>query len=129
MGNLNPGQLIGVRVGPVIHLGIVSDRYAQGLPMVFSNSLRSRCVEEEPLAVFQGAYEFVSVAQPANLPAWYVLSRARQMLGTRWNLISWNCEHFVYWVFGHEPESPQLKRVGVILGIALLLVGLAKGKG
>jgi len=125
MGNLNPGQLIGVRVGPVIHLGIVSDRYVDGLPMVISNSLRSGCVAEEPFAVFKGGWEFIPVAQPANLPTWYVLSRARQMLGTRWNLISWNCEHFAYWVFGHESESPQLKQAGVMLGIAILLARFA----
>ena len=94
--------------------------------MVFSNSFRSGRVAEEPLAVFKGAGEFVPVAQLANLPVWYVLSRARLMLGTRWNLLSWNCEHFMYWVFGREPESPQLKQVGVILGVAILLARLAK---
>jgi len=123
MFSLNPAQVIGVRVGLVTHIGIVSDQRADGVPMVISNSLRAGGVAEEPLSVFQGHHPLVPVAQPAVLPAWYVLSRARQMLGTRWNLLTWNCEHFVYWTHGLESKSPQLNRA--FLGLAVLLIAKA----
>ncbi len=124
---LHPGQIIGVRVGPVIHLGIVSDHCdAMGLPMIYSNSFRSGRVALEPLAVFKGVYEFVSVAQPADVPAWQVLARAQQMLGIRWNLFSWNCEHFVFSAYGLMPQSPQLNGAGVVVGLALLLTMMAR---
>lgn len=127
MVTLLPGQTIGVRVGPVIHLGIVSDRSdANGSPMIYSNSLRSGCVTLEPLAVFKGVYDFVTVAQPTNLPARQVLSRAHKMLGIRWNLFSWNCEHFVFSAYGLLPQSPQLQAAGAMIGLALLLTMFAK---
>jgi hypothetical protein len=126
MVTLNPGITIGVRVGPVIHVGIVSDRNSGGMPMVISNSFRAGGVAEEPLSVFQGGYPLVSVAQPTVLPSWHILSRARQMLGTRWNLLSWNCEHFVYWAHGLEPKSPQLKQAGAYIGLAALLMTVGR---
>lgn len=116
-----PGSVVGVRVGLITHVGIVTDRLADGQPMVISNSMRSGRVEEEPWYVFQGPFPLVSITRPANLPAWQVLSRARQKLGTRWNLFSWNCEHFVAWAFGQQPNSPQL-RAGVISGLAALVM-------
>lgn len=118
---LPPGTVVGVRVGLITHVGIVTDRLVDSQPMVISNSMRSGRVEEEPWSVFQGLYPLVSVAQPAAVPVWQVLSRARQKLGTRWNLFSWNCEHFVTWAFGREPQSPQL-RAGVISGLAVLMM-------
>lgn len=115
-----PGQAIGVRVGVVTHVGIVTDRTMNNEPMVISNSLRSGCVAEEPLSVFKGALEIVSVAQPASVPAWQVLARAREKLGIRWNLLSWNCEHFVTWAFGLKPHSRQLQ-AGMFTGALALL--------
>lgn len=120
-----PGAVIGVRVGLITHVGIVTDRYIDGQPMVISNSMRSGCVEEEPWRVFQGAFPLVPVIQPATVPACRVLSRARQKLGTRWDLFSWNCEHFVEWAFGRDPQSPQL-RAGIISGLAALMIMLGR---
>lgn len=123
--NLAPGAVIGVRLGLITHVGIVTDRHVDGQPMVISNSLRSGRVEEEPLRVFQGAFPLVPVTQPAAMPVGEVLSRARQKLGTRWDLLSWNCEHFVHWAFGQGPKSPQL-RAGLISGLAVLMAMLAR---
>lgn len=122
--NLTPGTVVGARLGLITHVGIVSDRYADGQLMVISNSMRSGRVEEEPLHTFQGGFPLVSVTQPALVPASEVLSRARLKLGTRWDLLSWNCEHFVHWAFGQDPKSPQL-RAGLISGLAVLIAVLA----
>lgn len=127
MGTLRPGQTIGVRVGTVTHLGIVSNHFdEQGIPLIYSNSLRSGRVALEPLVVFKGPYEFATVAQPTNLPAWQVLARARRMLGMPWNLFTWNCEHFVFSAYGLPPQSPQLDRAGAMLGLALLFATIAR---
>jgi hypothetical protein len=123
--NLTPGTVVGTRVGLITHVGIVTDRHAGGQPMVISNSMRSGRVEEEPLRIFQGGFPLVPVTQPALVPASEVLSRARQKLGTRWDLLSWNCEHFVHWAFGQDPKSPQL-RAGLISGLAFLMAILAR---
>lgn len=125
MVTLHPGDTIGVRVGFVTHVGIVSDRYSDGAPMVISNSHRAGGVTEEPMSVFQGRYPLVSVAQPKTLPAGHILSLARQKLGTRWNLLSWNCEHFVHWAHGLEPKSPQLSHAVAFAGLVALLMRIA----
>ena len=126
MVSLNPAQVIGVRVGPIVHLGIVSDRFANGEPMVISNSLRAGGVAEEPLSVFQGRYLLVPVSLPRVLPAGHILSLARQKLGSRWNLLSWNCEHFVHWAYGLGLKSPQLDRASVLVGLTVFLISIGK---
>jgi len=127
MVTLRPGQIIGVRVGTVTHLGIVSDHFDEhGIPLIYSNSLRSGRVALEPLVEFKGPYEFATVAQPTNLPAWQVLARARHMLGMRWNLFTWNCEHFVFSAYGLPPQSPQLQAAGVLLGLTILCAKFAR---
>ena len=126
MVTLNPGDTIGVRIGFVTHVGIVTDRYFDGMPMVISNSHRAGGVAEEPLAVFQGSYPLVPVVQPRALPVGHILFLSRQKLGTRWNLLSWNCEHFVRWAYGLEPMSPQLKQASVVVGLVALLVTFGK---
>lgn len=125
MLTLNPGDVIGVRVGPVTHVGIVSDRYVGGEPLVISNSHRAGGVAEEPLSVFRGGYQLVSVPQSSTIARWQIPARARQMLGSRWNLFSWNCEHFVHWASGLKPRSPQLDQASAFVGIALLIRALA----
>ncbi|MFA6309973.1 MAG: lecithin retinol acyltransferase family protein [Sterolibacterium sp.] len=127
MVTLAPGYTIGVQVGPITHVGIVSDKYVNGVPMVISNSRRTGGVAEEPLNIFQGGYALVDVAQAtASMPVWQVLLRARSMIGSRWNLFSWNCEHFVNWAYGFEAKSRQLDQASAFAGVALLLVGLAR---
>lgn len=126
MVHLKPGEVIGVRVGLVTHVGIVSDRYAEGMPMVISNSHRAGCVAEEPLNIFQSKYSLVLVPQTLTLPPSLILSRAREKLGTKWNLITWNCEHFVHWALGLEPKSPQLNQAIAVAGGLAALMRLAQ---
>lgn len=84
-------------------------------------------VTEEPLKVFQGGYPPAPVVLPKALPVGHILFLARLKLGTRWNLLSWNCEHFVYWAYGLEPTSPQLKQASIFVGLAALLMTFGKG--
>ena len=126
MDFLHPGKVIGVRVGPIIHVGIVSDKLYFGEPMVISNSNRAGGVAEEPLGVFQGPYKLIPMGQPAEAPREQVLARARKKIGTTWNLFSWNCEHFIRHAYGVKPESSQLQNAFVVAGAFWLLTRLAK---
>lgn len=126
-----PGAVVSVRVlGPFRHVGIVTDRWRNGMPMVISNSRRRGCVTEESWAEFtQGNPERVD-ATPSCLPATEVLANARRELGRRYDILKFNCEHFVRRAHGVAEESPQLQAVVVaaclVVGFCLLL-GAAKG--
>lgn len=127
MESLYPGKVIGVRVGLVTHKGIVSGRNSYGEWMVISNSKRAGGVYEEPLSVFQGRYKLVPVKQPlSDMPTWLVLVQARKMLGARWDVSTWNCEHFVNYAFGLKLESPQLQAAVAMLGIAGIAIMVAR---
>lgn len=126
MDTLFPGKVIGVRIGFVTHVGIVSDKLLHGEPMVISNSSRAGGVAEEPLSLFKGPFSFVAVPQPPVTPLAQVMGRARGKIGTTWNLFIWNCEHFVRHAFGIKPESPQLKLALITAGVFWFLTRSAK---
>lgn len=104
------------------HVGIVSDRYVNGEPLVISGSMRMRQVVKEPLSVFAvgGIWNVVHLQGPVSGMA--VVHRARSVLGTRYQLMSWNCEHLVHFALGMSPKSPQLRKTVLDLGIAYLTI-------
>lgn len=120
---LIPGTAIGVWVRGVVHEGIVSDlRGIDGLPYVISNSARVGHGAEEPWQTFTGgrnAYLLRNLS--ARLPASTVLAHARSMLNKKWDIFTWNCQHFVREAFGLSVESPQLRIAG--WGAFALLAG------
>ncbi len=54
-----------------------------------------------------------------------VVARAERMLHRRYDLFSWNCEHFVTSALGKKPESAQLQNILLMLAGALALSRLA----
>ena len=110
-----PGTVVSVPIFLLYrHTGIVSDRWHSGKPMVISTSARSGGVYEEPWDVFtQGSVVTVDGC-PGNLPSWEVVHRARSLIGTRYDLLSKNCEQFVTFVHGLKPHSTQLALTVVI---------------
>lgn len=127
--NLIPGTLVQIDFGFYQHPGIVSDRTMNSMPMVISNSFRKRGVFEEPWEDFSNGKEVEIMGYPGNLLPHEVLNRARSKIGTRWNLIFWNCEHYINWSHGLKPRSPQVRTYATyavaIAGLALLF---SKGK-
>ena len=120
---LSPGTVVSVPVfGLLSHVGIVSDRVGHdGCPMVISNSQRRRGGAEESWSDFTQGKEAKVEPLSSSLPWWEVLDRARSRLGRRWDLLVWNCEHFVRYSLGLEPKSPQLRAVaGAILVVVAL---------
>jgi len=108
-----PSTVVGVWVGPFLHVGIVSDhRSFNGLPYVISNSARAGHGAEEPWDVFSGGRIVYQVdGLESALPWPVVLTRARNVLCKKWDLLGWNCEHFVREALGIRVESPQLQFV------------------
>lgn len=113
-----PGSVVSVPFLLVYrHLGIVSDRWHGGKPMVISNSARVGGVREDPWDVFtQNRPVTVESNAPALFPA-ETISRARSHIGTGYDVLKWNCEHFVSYAQGQKPSSPQTV---VTLAVAVL---------
>lgn len=122
--NLSLGQLVGVVVNGVLHLGVVSFTYA-GVIHVISSSRRRGGAFEEPLDAFLAGGELVVLRPLSPLSPSMVVANARQRLGCRWDLFSANCEHFVYQCFGLKPQSPQLRGAltfaACLLGVSALV--------
>lgn len=87
--------------------------------MISCSNLRGMVVEE-PIGIFRQGSSIEPRDFPSTLPVREVLARARGKLGQRYDLLSWNCEHFVYDAFGLDKQSPQLKQfVLCAIGLAL----------
>ena len=128
MNKLIPGTVVSMMVGPIEHFGIVSDQLIGGVPHIISNSKRTGLVCEEPVSIFANGqnlktYDFSGTLNPSA-----VVSRARTKIGSAYDLIGWNCEHFIRWALGMKVESPQL-RGAAILGLALFGIYCLSKKG
>src|SRR5688572_27604561 len=101
----SPGSTVAVRIGFVNHVGIVSDRLGDdGCPQVISNSKRRRCVVEETWSSFADGRTVALQEHHAGIEGRLRVQRARRLIGARWNLLSFNCEHLVEYAAGREPR-------------------------
>jgi len=118
MTTFNPGEVVGVMVAGIIeHKGIVSFRQT-----VISNSMRAGGVVEQSLQDFGGGGSIRRIGHLGDLPSNEVAMRAESRIGQKWNLWSFNCEHFVLWAHGLEPRSPQVaSALGTVSLVALAL--------
>lgn len=90
------------------HVGIVTDRWESGEQMVICCSWLKGKVIEERMSEFLGGFVAELVEEPRALSDTQVLHRARAKLGQPYKLLIWNCEHFMNYCLGRNPESPQL---------------------
>lgn len=119
MNYIPTGTVISVGFGPYEHVGIVTDRTIGDTQTVISNSARKGGVFEESISLFSRGRKINLKGYIGDLDPYSVLSRARSKIGTKYNVLKWNCEHFIRWVHGLKPESPQLKLTIVIAMLAL----------
>lgn len=112
---LMAGTVVAVRIGPYVHVGIVSERGT-----VISASKRQKCVVEEALEEFSEGREVRIRDCAGNLPPEQVIARARMKLGQPYDLFGSNCEHFVAYCHGLPKQSPQLQTAL----LAVVVVGL-----
>jgi len=96
MQTFQPGTIIVVNIfGPLEHWGVISDRWVDGMPCVISCSFRQGCVAEESFKEFAGNNEVRIKEIPTVLSPSAIITRARSRVGTKYNIFTWNCEHFV----------------------------------
>ena len=127
--SLTPGTIVRIHFGFYSHPGIVSDKKHDAMPMVISNSQRKRGVYEETWEEFCNGRPVDILDYPGSLAPAEVLQRARSKIGTRWNLLTWNCEHFIRFAHGLKPRSPQVRAyAGCAVAIAGLAVLFSKGR-
>ncbi len=124
---LNPGTVIEVCYPIFKHYAIVSDQFVDGHPTLISLSRRTNAVTEEPWhQVTQGRRVNTSPIQ-GQLPGHIVVANARACIRAkdlRWNLLTFNCEHFVRLVHGLPVESNQVRSAvnGAVIGALSTLI-------
>lgn len=119
------GSVISVRYPLYKHFAIVSDSSTNGKPNLISLSYRTAGVLEEPweLVVGNRHYECSQIkgADTANV----VLKRARSYIDTeiKYNLLAFNCEHFVRLAHGLPMQSKQVQKTiyGAVVGATTCL--------
>ena len=118
--NYTPGTVLAVDFGPFKHVGLWTE-----IGTVISNSKKSGCVQEEDIHAFSGGRPIEVIGYIGNLAPADVIRRARSKIGTKWNLLKNNCEHFVHEIHGQSKKSPQLMKWGIaftlIIGVVLLM--------
>ena len=124
--SLPPGTVIGVRSGAIEHVGIVTDWRIDGMPAVISNSYAHRGVREESLGDFAGGRAFRIHKRLSDMPGEEVADRARRMAGRRYDVLRFNCEHFVRIAHGLKPKSPQVHGAVALAAGALAVWRLAR---
>src|ERR1700722_4666700 len=110
--------MLGIR-----HAGIYIGAHGDIEHAVVHNSKRDGRVVVEALAAF-GPYKLAQTA-PAGRGA-MVREAALKYVGTGYDLLKFNCEHFASFVQEGTPRSPQLEAGGAALGF-LALMGLVLG--
>jgi len=105
--NLQNGDMIEV-IGPFPfprHVGI----YADGRGVVHNR--KSRCVQLTDMAGFSGRQPIRVISRV--LGSWVeqeqVVQRALSLVGQRYNLLNFNCEHAANYAQTGVPRSPQLE--------------------
>ena len=97
VGALLPSGLVAHMTDTAIEL-VSADEFALGLPVYEfdrADGCRTNAIYERVAA---------SVGQPVDYSLWFN-----------------NCEHYVSWLFGEEPRSPQMRGLVAVLAVALML--------
>jgi hypothetical protein len=123
---LTPGSVIAVRYTMYKHFAIVSDKHSEDngkyMPNLISLSYRAHGVKAEPSETVVGNRNIEKSLIQGNDSTDMVLSRARSCIGKaiKYQLFTFNCEHFVRYAHGLTVESIQVKRAlhGAVLGAA-----------
>ena len=121
---LRPGTIVTVQMKGIFklahHFALVTDKIGpDGLPMVIANSGESRGPGEQSWTNFVKG-RLYRAYYPSTLPPETVLYNAYAMVGTRYDLIHWNCEHFANACHGRPAHSHQVRG-----GLMLAALGLA----
>lgn len=111
------------------HWALLSDRISGGKPMLISNTLRNGTVREESWDSVVGHRPYKILAVKTLLPAPVILAKARCYIGkARYDLLSYNCEHFVKEMVSGVAKSGQVRQALIITGMAACILCLRSRK-
>lgn len=114
---VNLGSVIAIKQWWGEHWGIVAaDQFGQ-TTIVSNRGLRGGVTEELWQEVV-GDAEWRIVDLSSQLPAYFIVGRARSKIGARYDFWTWNCQDLVYWALGLKAQSPQRNIVTAVLAIA-----------
>ena len=124
--DLLPGTVVTVQMKGLFalahHFALVTDKTgADGMPLVIANSGDTGGPAEQSWNAFVKGRPYRAF-YPSNLAPRRVLYNAYCLFGTRYSLISWNCEHFANACHGRPAQSHQLRGwafAAVVGGLAL----------
>jgi hypothetical protein len=107
------------------HRGIVVGWDGAGQPLVASNSAARSGVCVETLGDFSDGRDVTIAELPHQELHPAILQRVRKKLGSKYDLVSWNCDHFVEWSLGREVKSTQLRDWTAIVACLLFFGAIA----
>lgn len=120
LDRLLPGTVISVtKLGFVRHVGLVSNHWFGGMPMVFASAPLTNGVAEVAWWQFSYGQHVRIEGYPGRLYWWEVIERANNLVGLEYNILVANCEHFVAYCHGLRPQSPQLRRILTAAAVVL----------
>lgn len=113
-------------MGMYEHWALVSDNFSGGKPMLISNTWRNGTVREESWDQVVGNRHVELHNIQINTSPSLILSRARGCIDrVKYDLLQYNCEHFVREIITGVAKSSQVRKVLAIGGLtagALYLV-------
>ena len=125
-------QIVVVQMGLYKHWALVTDKFHEGKPMLISNTMRNGTVREEPWDQVVGANKYKIHFVRTNIPKKFLLERARSAINNvKYNLLDYNCEHFVNDIISGKANSVQVRSVltiGGILMFGLVVLATIKSK-
>ena len=112
-------QVVIVYMGLYQHWALLSDRTKNGKPMLISNTRRNGTVKEESWDQVVGNRQFeVHNIQISTSPS-LILARARGCIDrVKYDLLQYNCEHFVREIITGIAKSTQIKQFLAIGSLA-----------
>ena len=121
MRQIAAGTVVAVRTALVTHYGVYTE-----WGTVITSSPALRTVAEISLTAFLNGKDLQIVGYPSTLSSHVVLRRARRMLGRRYDLLQFNCEHLYRSAHGLNEESPQIRLAALIVVAGLAWLALRK---
>lgn len=126
LSDLQAGDVIAIRYPLYKHFAIVSDQNNEFLginyPNLISLSNRTGTVLEESWHLVVGNKPVEKTRISGNEPRQVILNRAREAIemNIKYELLSFNCEHFVRYVHGLPIKSIQVRKTfyGAAIGAA-----------
>lgn len=104
------------------HRAIIAGNDGFGRLMVIHNA-KDSFVKYDLFEIFAAGFPVTFVSRVAR--NWYeqqqIVNRAKSLLGTRYDLLKFNCDHLVTYAQTGKASSPQLQ--GIVATIALIALG------